>query len=400
MPATVGGSPGWLLGPLRPLGLDAASGPSAGLLFYAGLWLALIAYAAAVARAREIPRRSATGALVALALLFALAPPLLSQDVFSYVAYARLGAVHGLDPYAAAPIAVPGDAVFGFAGSKGASSVYGPPFTLATYLLAGASVPVAFWALKALAAVCALGVVALVWRAAERRGLDPRGPALLVGLNPAWLVHVVGAAHNEALTTVALAAALFAYASGRQATSGALATAATAVKASAALPVAFLVAGARRHARAAAAAIAAAAVALAVIAAGLAGFGAEAFGWLDAVGSNQARTSSFSLPYKTAELFGVLLSGERLDYRVPVRIAYASAFGGIAAWLLWRAWRGADAIAMAGWATLALLLCSAWLVPWYVAWLLPLAALGASRGLVLATVAVTAWTLAIAIPFG
>jgi len=45
---------------------------------------------------------------------------------------------------------------------------------------------------------------------------------------------------------------------------------------------------------------------------------------------------------------------------------------------------------MAGWASLALLLCSAWLVPWYLAWLLPLAALGRSRPLVAATVVLTA----------
>jgi hypothetical protein len=147
------------------------------------------------------------------------------------------------------------------------------------------------------------------------------------------------------------------------------------------------------------AALAAAAVALAVVAVGVVGFGADAFGWLDAVRANQARTSSFSLPYKTAELLGAILPGGRVDFAAAVRFAYAAAFAGIAAWLLWRSWRGADAIAMAGWATLALLLCSAWLVPWYVAWLLPLAALSGSRRLAAATVALTAWTLAIAIPF-
>ena len=46
-------------------------------------------------------------------------------------------------------------------------------------------------------------------------------------------------------------------------------------------------------------------------------------------------------------------------------------------WLLVRTRRGADAVAMAGWATLALLLATAWLVPWYIAWLLPLACWGA-----------------------
>lgn len=399
VPATVGGSPDWLLGPLRAFGIEAAAGPSAGLAFYAGLWLALGAYAVVVTRAREVSPRVAIAVPAALVVLFGLAPPLLSQDAFSYLAYARIGAVHGLDPYVGSPASIPGDAVFPFAGSKDAASVYGPPFTLASYGLAGASLPAAFWSLKALAAACVLWALALVWRAAARSGLDPRAPALLLGLNPALLVHVVGAAHNEALTMLGLAAALLAYVGGRPATGTAVATAATAIKASAALPVAFLVAGARRWGRAGAAAPAAAAVALGVVAVGVVGFGAEAFGWLDGVRANQARTSSFSLPYKTAELLGAILPGDRFDFAASVRVAYALAFAGVAAWLLWRTWRGADAIAMAGWATLALVLCSAWLVPWYVAWLLPLAALAGSRRLVVATVALTAWTLAIATPF-
>ena len=39
--------------------------------------------------------------------VFALAPPLLSLDVFSYVSYARLEAEHGLNPYDYPPSAVP-----------------------------------------------------------------------------------------------------------------------------------------------------------------------------------------------------------------------------------------------------------------------------------------------------
>jgi hypothetical protein len=67
-------------------------------------------------------------------------------------------------------------------------------------------------------------------------------------------------------------------------------------------------------------------------------------------------------------------------------------------WLLARTWRGANPIRMAGWATLALLIASAWLVPWYALWLLPLAALAADRRLELATAALCAWMLVIAVP--
>ncbi len=43
--------------------------------------------------------------------------------------------------------------------------------------------------------------------------------------------------------------------------------------------------------------------------------------------------------------------------------------------------RGKPWITAAGWATLAVLLTTTWLYPWYVVWLLPLAALSSSRGL-------------------
>ena len=130
--ATVGGSPNWLLGPLRFAGLSGADGPLAGPLFYAALWLALVLYVAVLIRHRDIPARSVLWVIGGLHLLFLLAPPLLSQDVFSYIAYARMGVEHSLNPYTHTPLDIPADPVFPFAGSKDAVSVYGPVFTLLT----------------------------------------------------------------------------------------------------------------------------------------------------------------------------------------------------------------------------------------------------------------------------
>jgi hypothetical protein len=65
-----------------------------------------------------------------------------------------------------------------------------------------------------------------------------------------------------------------------------------------------------------------------------------------------------------------------------VGISLAVAFGGATLWLLRRVWRGSlDWIAAAGWSTVALLVCASALFPWYVAWLLPFAALGGDRRL-------------------
>ncbi len=43
------------------------------------------------------------------------------------------------------------------------------------------------------------------------------------------------------------------------------------------------------------------------------------------------------------------------------------------------AWRRRDAITPTGWVTVALLVTLGWVLPWYVLWLLPLAALSRSR---------------------
>src|SRR5205085_1160020 len=238
--ATAGGSPGWLLGPLRAFGAGGASSSSAGPLLYAGLWVALVLYVLVVLRAADIPRRAAVVTVVGLHVLFLLGPPLLSQDVFSYVAYARLGVEHGLSPYTHSPLDIPHDAVFGFAGSKDAVSVYGPAFTLLTYPLSGLGVAGAYWVLKVVAALASLGVVGLVWRTAERLGRDPVWPALFVGLSPLVLVHVVSAAHNEALVMLLTMAGVYAFARGQPRAAGFWSTFAAGFKASAGLVVPYL----------------------------------------------------------------------------------------------------------------------------------------------------------------
>jgi biotin transporter BioY len=68
----------------------------------------------------------------------------------------------------------------------------------------------------------------------------------------------------------------------------------------------------------------------------------------------------------------------------------AAVFAGVCVWLLRRVWRGRiDWIDAAGWATLAMLVAASSLLPWYVAWALPLAAVARDRRLVRATLAMT-----------
>lgn len=397
--ATVGGSPDWLLGPLRPFGLDAAAGPGAGELFFVGLVLATALYALLlVSPARPAPR-TLLGTVAGLHVLFLLAPPLLSQDVFSYLAYARLGVVHGLDPYASAPLDIPNDPVYGFAGSKDAVSVYGPLFTIGSYALVPLGVAGGLWVLKVTAAVCALATVAVVWRTLSRRDGDAPVAAILLGLNPAWLVHVVGGGHNESLVVLATTAGIVLWGAGRAAAGAALAAAAAALKASAALVLPFLVLGARDRSAAARAVAGATLVSAATVGLALVAFGPSALDGFGLLGANQGRTSSFSFPRKAAEALALVLPGERATYTNPARAAFAAAGLVALAWLALRTWRGMEPVRAAGWATVVVLIASAWLVPWYLAWVLPLAALAGDRRLRWAAVALTAWTLPVAIPW-
>lgn len=395
--ATAGGSPGWLLGPLSFAGIGAADGRLAGPLFYAALWLALLLYVVVLRGAATLPLRVAVGAVVALHVVFLLAPPLLSQDVFSYIAYARLGVAHHLNPYTHAPADIAGDPGFTHAGSIHAVSAYGPIFTLLTYPLSPLGVPAAFWILKVVAAAASLGVVAIVWRIARVLGRDPLVPMLAVGLNPLVLVHVVGGAHNEALVVLVTLAGVLLWLGARKRAGVAVATVAAGIKASAGLAVPFLIAGERARARRTLVTAVVVVGALALI--GVIAFGAHALDAFSIISSNQGRTSRFSLPYKTAQLLGALLPGNRLDYRDPVRIAYALAFALVFLWLSWQTWVARiDALDAIGWATFAILVASAWLVPWYALWLLPFAALSRDRRLWIATLVLNAWMLAIAVP--
>jgi hypothetical protein len=260
-------------------------------------------------------------------------------------------------------------------------------------------VPVAFWSLKAIAGLASLAIVALVWWCARALGRDPRLPALIVGLNPLVLVHVVGGAHNDALTVLLWMGGVTAVLAAREALGGALTAASGAVKVSAAVVGPFMLIGARRRAALLAGAVggALAAVAVAVVA-----FGDNALQAFALLGDNQERTSRWSIPQRSADGIAAITGGSAdtiVDY---TRTALALLLVAVVVYLLRAAWRTRDEhgawITPAGWATLAVLLASAWLVPWYAIWLLPLAALSADRRLLVASLALCAYMMVIAMP--
>jgi hypothetical protein len=308
-------------------------------------------------------------------LVWALAPPIVTPDVFSYIAYARLGATHGLSPYVSPPAAVPGDPVLAFVSFRHLRNPYGPLFTLATYPLAGLGLPAALWTLKAVTAAASLGCVALVAFAARARGGSPVLAAVFVGLNPLLLVYGVGGAHNDSITMLLVLAGVLLAGAGREVTAAGAVVAAAAVKVTGGLMLPFLVAGAcGRPGAVRRALLGTIAAGTLVLAVWVLGFGADALvGFARTLAAQGRMVSELSLPYLTGWLIGEGGAG-------PIaRLGGAVLFLAAAAWLLVRVARGHDWVDAAGWGTLALLLSTAWLMPYYVVWLLPLAALGSRR---------------------
>ncbi|MDX6632460.1 MAG: alpha,6-mannosyltransferase [Solirubrobacterales bacterium] len=390
VPGQIGDGPGWLRG-VYGEGIELGGGE-----YYALLWVAFLAYLGVLTTSRALAPRWIWIAIGVLVTAFALAPPLLSADVFSYISYSRLGAAHGLNPYVDVPASVPADPAFAHVGWRDSVSAYGPLFTLGTYPLGLLSLPLAFWALKGIAAASVLAIAVLVARIAALRGLDPAKAAAFVALNPLVLVHVVGGAHNDAVMMALVLAGAAALAAQRQLAGGAALLAGAAVKVSAAFAAPFaLLATPRRGRFVLGAAIAAALLA----AASLAVFGAHALDSLVLVGENQAHTSRYSVPATLSRLAGVDVD----TLRAGLLVGYAALLAWLALWTapvaaprlrrLARCQQEGDWVRAAGWAAFGLLLATGWLLPWYLLWAIPFAAVSGDRALAGSVLALTAFQL-------
>jgi Glycosyltransferase family 87 len=337
--------------------------------------------------APRLGRRVVWGAIASLLLVFACLPPLLSHDVYSYVDYARLGVQHGLDPYVHPPAAAPTDPAFAEVRWPDTTSAYGPLFTLASYPLAWLPVGAAVYVLKAVSAAAVLATAVLVARLAPARGVDPLRAAAFVALNPLVLVHVVGGPHNDGIAVLLMTLGVAGVLTARAAGAAGAFVSACVTKAPATILLPFALLGAGRRDRFLLGGFAA--TVFLVVVANLA-FG---WNWLDAfalAGENQGRTSHMSIPITTARLTGL----DPDAVRVVALTLYAALVIYLFAWTA----RGNDWLRAAAWATFGLLLATAWLLPWYLIWPLPLAALSRDRLLQALILGLTAYQLGARIP--
>jgi Glycosyltransferase family 87 len=338
-------------------------------------------YLMAVRSAGRLSPLLVLGTIAALHALMLLAPPLFSTDVFSYQFYGRIGQVYHANAYLAGPAALNPDPLYHYIGSKWISvpTVYGPLFTALSYPLAPLSIPASVFAYKAIAAVSSLAVVALVWNGARLRGIDPVKAAVLVGLNPLVVVYGVGGGHNDLLMLVPMLAAVVLLLQRRGRLGAGSIVVGVGIKVTAGLLFPFALAGARgpllstrrRDLLIGAGITAAVLTIFAVIL-----FGAGPLHLPATIANVQSKGNWQSIPGFIGTRLGLGTVGH------PVALILGALFATVLAWLVWRVWRGQlDWIAGAGWAALALLVTAASLLPWYVVWLMPLAALGRDRTL-------------------
>jgi hypothetical protein len=383
--AASGGSPLVDDGRAIPHGLLGPLTGTGSFLYYHRFWgliaVMFVGYGALL-WSRVLPAR-AVGALVLALNLLAFAGPPLTSDVFSYIDYARLGAVHGVNPYAHTPAAIRHDAAFHYVAPlwRHIPSAYGPLFTLATYPAGLLGVVGGVWLLKGVALASSLALVVLVAACARRLGRDPAQAALLVGANPFLLIHGVEAAHNELVMMALAMLGVWLSLSGRRAGGAAAVVLGAAVKVPALLVLPFmLLRGPRRGRVMLGAALATAGVAAIAVAA----FGTHAAGFVQVLARQQTLTTRHAFPTLVGRLFGsaTLGAGGRLVLHLLLAAAVV--------YLLVRVWRGADWLSGAGWALLAAAVLTTWMLIWYTLWALPIAILARDRRLIVATLVVQA----------
>ena len=422
VPATqvTGSYPSWLSGPTGVLtGWLNASEHAQRVVFTAGIAVMLGAYVVVAFAAGRLRPAWVVAAIVALHVIFLLSPPLTLTDVFNYLNYGRMEYVYHLNPYTTIPALEPhSDPTFLLSNWHGLLSPYGPLFTVFTISLVKLGVAGSFWAIKSVLMVASLATTFLVYRCAQLLGRNPVVAAVIVGANPIVLVWGMGGDHNDFLMLffLVLAAWLLLRARsmrvGRRARppdraargvpaglrsawawldgmprplvdgepwawmevcAGISLVAAVAIKASAAVLIPIVLCGTQRRMR--------------VLLGLIVGFAAAIAMTLYAFGPNLpnlGQQDRLVIPYGIPNLTGLALGlgGETTQMRSILTVLLAAVVAGCCIW----AWRTRRWLTPCGWASVALVVTLSWTLPWYIAWVLPFAALARARWLRVAAV--------------
>ncbi|HEY5260993.1 MAG TPA: glycosyltransferase 87 family protein, partial [Solirubrobacteraceae bacterium] len=291
----------------------------------------------------------------------------------------------GINPYLHGPDSIVGDPVYRYVGTDWTkvATAYGPLYTLLSYPLAPLGVVGALWGMKLEALLASAGTLALTWRCARMRGLDPKFALIAVGVNPLWVIYGLGGAHNDLIMTLLIMAAVALTLSSERGASGeayggAAVVGATLIKATGIVLLPFILLSRRRLAPLLGAGVSAVAVAIVAYAV----FGIHGVDIISALNRDSAFVSIDGFPTEIAHLLGkpgvFPVDHDLLKAALVLIVLH----------LMWRTWRGYDWVAASGWTLLAIAVTSTWVLAWYLLWSLPLAAVSRDRRLLIATFAV------------
>jgi alpha-1,6-mannosyltransferase len=281
------------------------------------------------------------------------------------------------------------DAVYPYIDSKWVytPTSYGPLFTVLSYAFASASVAVSAIAYKALAVLASAVTMVLIWKCARIRGVDQVRAIALFGLNPLVIVYGVGGGHNDLLMIAAAMAAVYAVLSHRERVGGAMIVVATALKLTGGLLLPFALArgaerrtGWRRYAVLVGVGIAA--VPIGVVSVLL--FGTGPLHLPATLNAIQQQGDWHSIPGFISTRLGLGGVGHLTGTLLAIGFVIALIV------LVRRVAVGRlDWLDGAAWATAALLATASALLPWYVAWLVPFAALSGDPRMLTTTLTMT-----------
>ena len=316
---------------------------------------------------------------VAAHVVVLFVPLVFSRDVYSYIAYGRIAGLYGANPYVRTPIEFPADPILSLVGHRWVDTpaVYGPMFTGLSSLLTRTvrSIPALVAVFRVLAVAASLGTVALIAGTAARE--RPARAAFAVaafGLNPVILFQSVGGGHNDLLLALGIAGAFALVCADRTLPAVVILSLATMVKASAVLPLLLLIVWvvARRptgeRMRAALTNGGLAAAIAVVVAAPFAQMQDPSFGMVELAGHE-----GWLAPSRLVRRFLDAVSFDTLG--VVARIGFAVTLIVCVVALARRTARTASTTELGaawGWSLLLLMLLGPVLLPWYVAWSLPL----------------------------
>ncbi len=219
-----------------PLNTILTSWKETGILFTSFILLFLAYLLALFYLPSHLTHRTLMLSTLLFGLLYTVIPIVTSQDIFSYIGYARMGVIYGLNPLTTLPTAIRHDPIYSYIYWIHQPSAYGPTWIMITcslqwitLMIGLKQVSIIVMLLRLFGLLMHLGSTQLIWSISgelQRFRLSP-GPriqrqrllaTLAFAWNPLLLLEACVNAHNDTTMLFLVLLALWSLASCKQAT--------------------------------------------------------------------------------------------------------------------------------------------------------------------------------------